>query len=80
MLCSMPSFCPSFVAGDVTQGGNEPVTDEQPAARVAVSMHFFAQAGRAATSPSMEPVCAATEATKARMTAWENCILKVWFW
>lgn len=72
-------FLPLICGGRGDSRGNVPVMDEQPAARVALSMQVFAQAGRAATSPSMEPVWAATEATKARMTAWENCILKIWF-
>lgn len=60
---------------------NEPVTVLQPASRVALSMQVFAQAGMAATSPSMVPVVwAATEATKARTRAWEKCILRVLVW
>jgi hypothetical protein len=49
----------------------------QPAARVALSRHVFAQAEMAATSPSMEPVCATAEAMKARTRAWENCMVAV---
>lgn len=53
--------------------------DLHPAASVALSRHVFAQAGRAATSPSMVPVWAVAVAMKARMRAWEKCILVVWF-
>lgn len=52
---------------------------EQPDAPMAVTRQVVAQAGRAAWSPAMEPVCAETREAKMAMTAvCVNCMLRIY--